>query len=543
MQGARISVQAQRRLLPPGPVGVRAGVLLDALHERHVPLSPDLALALARLETAPVPVNDPDWGRAFRRAGEAMGLPHGAFGGSSVWVAAFPRFVSVVAEPLLRDAARRLGAVPLDGPAALDPLPDSEAARIAISREVSSALGSVEVMGQGFWIDAGVALHGAMLTEARRRADMARSRSDEPAAGLPPEPEPGLCRLLFGLEPVFPEERLRQRRRRVTAIAQRKRSGVRPKEGGVTGIRISALQEDLPDAVMSELILPDVLVADRLLHEGLLVRTRPPRREPKRDLLALTLCDRRTGRAEADTLVKAGWADAALRLRVVLAQTGLNRSDLFWAEASQTLTGAVRLPVESFAVPPGLDAFALAGGIRNDSLLRSGLLPDFADLLPRQFPPLLHTESGRAANEAMAVAAFRKLSEPPPRLPGRAAPRTPPTVPRIGDYARVLTVACLAVASPSGRLAQSDWPGFREELRAALPAELRDRVTCAAVLWPDALERGAGFILAGDAGLRIDEPLYVPDEVDAAASVARMLGLLSGWFVDVTLEAIHARHA
>ena len=517
-------------------VSTREQALLSAFSERHLPLTPDLAKGLARLESAPIPIADLGWGRAFVRAGEAMGIAGQV--GSAFWAAAMPVFATSVAEPILRHAARQVGHISLFGTAPLsvtiDPhMKDSPA---LIEAAVNAALGDVAVMGRGFWIVTGVALHGAATRATEARAGFLRAKAG--LGRLVPEPDAALCRLLFETEPVFPDDHLaRQRRQRARAKSMRKRSGIRPKEGGVAGIRASRLIEDFPDAVFSELIMPIPLLANRLLHEGLLVRHRPPMREPKRDLLSMHFCDALGGN-EATSLVKAAWADAGLRLRLILSQLGLARSDLLWAEAGPFSPMAAVLRTEEVALRADLDPMQIAGPLRADMLIRSGLLPSFSDTLPVAEP--LGVADGFGDHlSALATLGLDALQDRVRRM-RRTRDGAAPVL-RTADYARHLVVVSLAAASPEGRRAVTEWPALRADIRAGLRTDAGEGATYAALLYPDQMVRGATFIAISDAPALAQLDLSAPEDADAAQCLSQILGLLSGWMIDLTLEALDGR--
>lgn len=514
----------------------RARVLLSAFSERHVPLTPDLANGLVRLESAPLPSADLGWGRAFVRAGEAMGIAGQV--GSAFWAAAMPVFAASVAEPILRHAARQVGHIALSGSAGLsvgdDPRTRDSAAQI--NAAVNAALGDVAVMGRGFWIVTGVMLHGAATRATEARAGLARSKTG--VARLIPEPDAALCRLLFETEPVFPDDHLaRQRKQRARAKSMRKRSGIRPKEGGVAGIRVSRRIEDFPDAVFSELIMPIPLLANRLLHEGLLIRHRPPMREPKRDLLSMCFCDARGG-PEATSLIKAAWADAGLRLRLILAQLGLAHSDLLWAEAGPVSPMAAVLRTEEVTLRADLDPIQITGPLRADMLMRSGLLPGFSDTLP--VAGTLAAADGFADHlpvlASLGISTLQDRARRMRRTRDGAAP-----VLRIADYARHLVLVCLPATSSEGRRAVTDWPALRAEIRAGLRKDAGEGATYAALLYPDQVARGSVFSAISDASALAQMDLATPEDADAAQCLSQTLGLLSGWMMDLTLEALDGR--
>ncbi len=314
-----------------GPAGrtesPAAAHLRASFAQRHVALPAGMADGLARFLAARQPLLDPFWGRAFTCMARALDVS-GAVVSQSLVKGVLDRFLVVVAEPVLRRAAQAAGMLPLAAAAA--PAVDArwDGAEAAIRRQAEAALADPQVMGRPFWVHAALDIHLAALRAARQRT----RHGAPPAPG--PETDPALAALVFLHPPRFDEAQLRERhRRRARQVSAHRRAGVRPKEGGVAGIRQSHSFEDLPDSLFSELIQPRALLANKLLHEGLLVRHRPPRRNPRRDLLAVTalLADPGDGMG---LLAKAAWADAAIRLRVALHQMGLGNSDLVWAPAA-----------------------------------------------------------------------------------------------------------------------------------------------------------------------------------------------------------------
>lgn len=528
MAGPRIGI-----LGPATGVTSAAASLIQAFAERHIPLPTSLAQSLLQLRTAPVPALDPVWGRVYVRAGEALELPH-VVGRTPFWARSLPAFATLAAEPILRWAAGGVARVGLCGAAPLGPQPSSEDER-ALSARVETALSDGLAMGRGFWIGVGLGLHAA----AQRSLEVTANRRDLDLH----ETDLPLGRLLFEVEPQFEAERLaRRRRERARTRNIRTRTGFKPKEGGTTGIRVSRDPDDLSDAIASDLVLPDVLVASRLLQEGLLVRHRPPQREPKRDLLTFWCCDRRL-EDDATLLAKAAWADAGVRLRFLLAQSGLARSDLLWAEAGSVGRSAAHLRVEDLAVYPGLralDPMRLGGLVRAETLWRANLLPDFVETLPLDMSA--HDMADPDPVEltgnlpALAQLALRRMMRSP-----RVNPVSrPASAPRLDDYARRLAVLCLPGASAEAQAALGDWRAIRARAAALLRRPMGSLDVVAVLVSPPQLDRNAAYWAMSDARGLAKVELKIPEEGDGAEVLARTAGRLSAWMMDITMEAAFA---
>lgn len=491
--------------------GGAARHLRQSLAQRHVALPVPLADALARFLAAAQPMRDPVWGRAFSCMSRSLDLS-GPVAGQALMRMVRDRFVLVVAEPVLRHAARTAGRLPLPTPGSVDSA-DTAAARAgaeaeaAIVTHAEAALAVPEVMGRPFWVHAALDLHLAAVQAARRQARLAAFAP--PAAADPP-----LAALVFLHAPAFDADRHVERlKRQSRMVSARRRAGIRPKEGGVAGIRPSRSLDDIPDMMFSEFAQPRAVFANKLLHEGLLVRHRPPRRDPKRDLLALTLSE-----AAADDgmgcLVKAAWADAAIRLQIALHQMGLGKSDLAWSQGD-----GLAAHLDCALDDPGLDRMpplALTGRARADRLMRSGLMPGFAALGgPGQpDPEALRPTLNRALGAVMG--------------PGR-------TRNAAADYGRRMLLVC----RPLRGRQEPDWIALRAELAAAAR---RDLGAChhAALAWRGSGGRAPDLIAMADG--REDMMMRPPalDAADRPAAIAAFLGELSFWMMSVTLEALDA---
>jgi len=520
-------------------LSVRAASLIAAFAERHVVLTPGLAARLADLEIADAPADVPVWGQAFRLAGQAVGQD-AVVGRSRFWRGAVSAFPVLVAEPVLRRAMAAVEGAGLSGAADLpqasgNGCPDGWRARF--DEMVQRFLSASEMMGGGFWMETAVRLQAAAWRAAQSRAGRTPRRLGLHAVA--PEADPLLCRLLFEAEPEFPESyRLDSRRIRAREKSQRKRAGHRPKEGGVSGIRTSTNLDDLPDVLISELVLPPRLVVDRLLHEGLIVRHRPPYRQPKRDLLILGLADRRSD-GLAGVIAKAAWADAAIRLQILLGQMGLPLSDLIWSEARATGFAADLLRVEDAEASVGLDPILLQGSLRAARLFRSGLMPGFPDTTGATDPIPADAEGIEDTLLHLARIGLRRLQVRHSIDSGRLGPGAD-IAHRPADYARRVAIVVLPPGSELAVRAGTDWKGARGQVSATLARVMEENTRLIGLLPPREVAPGASFAVVGD--LIPDgtvEAMLDPD-VPAADAVNRVLGTLSATLILAVLGALDA---
>lgn len=486
----------------------RAEALRRSFAERHLPLPLPLAEALARLERGRIPTQEPTWGSVWRLAGESIGLPS-QIGTSGQWQKTVPALPALVVEPLLRAALARGSAWHLPGAADLGEFGGED----RIEAEVRLALSDPDRMGRGFWVETAMRLWAVLSQEAP----------------LPsPEIQPGAARLIFEFEPAFEAAPDRQRRLREKMRALRRRSGFRPKEGGVTGVRMSSALEDLPDALPSEFLFPQEIFADRFLHEGLIVRHRPPRRLPKRDLLVIGRHDARSGEtAGVMALVRAAWADAMVRLRLMLAQMDLTRSDLVWAEMRPDSLRAAILSVAGIKVSAAVDPFALSGPLRAEHLMGSGLLPG-----------LILATPGREDDRGVLATPERLLAHLRARLKAR---------PGLGfdgfdDYGRILVISVLTPEAAAGLGAGEGWPALRSGLQAQAGRGLPQETRHAALICPTAIARSQPFTLMSDFQPSAEAPpLQAFETGEAAEALCELTGLLSRSLIEICIEALNGQ--
>lgn len=498
--------------------GTDAAHLQASFAQRHVALPPALAVALAQFLAARQPLLDPNWGRAFGLMARALGVS-GALASQSLMKGALDRFVLVVAEPVLRRAAELAGVLPLAG-VAMTPMESAALAKVefTIERYTQAALTDPKIMGSAFWVHAALDLHQTALHATRARARLTAARHST-------ECDPALAALVFLHPPQFDLALQREQpRRKARHVSAQRRAGIRPKEGGVAGIRQSHSFEDLSDTLFSELIQGRALIANKLLHEGLLVRHRPPRRDPKRDLLAVTLHEAAFGDGMG-TLVKAAWADAAIRLRVALHQLGLQNSDLVWSQ-----NGASPVALNCLPDLPGgvlLPPLGIAGKVRADMMMRSGLFPAYAAVL-----------HGLAMDPA-STSATRMLERLKAGLGQIASTARRDMRGLVMEYGRRFVL----VSQPYRGRHDPDWGELRAEQMAALGRDL-GRCHHACLTWHGGTPATPPQLWAladGRAPVQMQAP--TPGTDDPQGALALFMGELVVWMMDVTLEALDVAQA
>ncbi|CUH70190.1 hypothetical protein TL5118_04165 [Thalassovita autumnalis] len=535
-----IKIDIDDSLSAPSSLPERAKELQRIYAERHLALSDAMAVALSELEQKDIPATQPFWGRGFVRAGEIIGMVR-EFGGSRFWKDAVPVFHDTVVAPILRHAMDKCGAVVLPGFAALrNATAENHAFNDVIDHArltefVDLAMDDLDVMGAGFWAEVSVNLYCAARHSAETRTGrFGRSRD---AAKLLPDIDPLAARLMLMTDPELPPEaEVTKRKLKPNAVSHRKRSGIHPKEGGVAGIRVSSQLEDFPDAVGSELILPSELLANRLLHEGLLVRHRPPFQQPKRDILAVTLCDSRS-LGDGAFLLKAAWADASIRLRFLLNQLGVGNSDLLWAEATELGVNVAHIPVQGLKKSlRNVDAFLLSGAMRKKMFFETQLLPEFINQLPsagRRMEAIEDTQF-TSLSALLADRSLTSLRRGGKRGPKKSDPATSPA-----DYAKVIVFVLLPEGSEEALAALADWNAFERNFRQEAKLPFSSGFTLQGVILPKDLFVGAEFFVSPPDTHSPMEPITLEEDEDNLATTNQWIGQVSWSFMRSVLGAIN----
>ena len=153
------------------------------------------------------------------------------------------------------------------------------------------------------------------------------------------DPDPIVLGLIVHLEPSSLREPPDWQAFRMLSLKKAYiRQGVRPQQGGVRGIRVSRRMEDIGSALFGEFIQPPSIFRDRLLNTGFLIKHRPPPKDKDRDFLLIGLAPA-VAQGFAGRLAKVAWIDAMARVALLLHQAKLKKSHFLWIQA-QGATGA-----------------------------------------------------------------------------------------------------------------------------------------------------------------------------------------------------------
>jgi hypothetical protein len=361
-----------------GPRRLRA--FLMAIHGRHAGLTPGAGARILDDQTSLlVPPR-----RAFRpweamrshvrQALNAAGDPSDRF-----WAEISPALLySRALVPVVHAVSQQIGRCCLFGtaasPAARSAGEDYEDYQHRFEQAFDDFLSDRKRMGTAFWDALAFSLWSEFLLRSGSR--VAQARPDHPV----PDADPGVIHWLRGLTPAFSRDRQPYRPRVVHHRVNPRQ--VRPRQGGVAGVRMSHTPDDFGDRLISEAVYPTILQLDRLLHSGYLVRHRPPPLDRRRDVLIVGLFP--GSRLVAGySFASAAWFDAALRAAILLRRAGLLRSDI--AAAARAAAGGAALATVSIERLEWLDAAdPWAAGVRERfAFLRTaGWLPGFVDRGP-----------------------------------------------------------------------------------------------------------------------------------------------------------------
>jgi hypothetical protein len=328
---------------------------VNYLHDRHAGIAPRMAGRLARAllrEGGQPPIGARrggliDWSRVIDKLTRGT-LPnaepqgrHDRWRSPATVAAPSIPFVMLdrVVLPLLLAAQKRIGRCCLFGGVGHEVVPDGGSFLADYEGALEVAMSDL-TLGIGgppafFWQHRGV--DAAALSRGLGAGTAGRGLS---------EADPETVALLTHLEPVLGPMQVQRTRARQLRRSDMQSAGVRPREGGVTGIRMSRSMDDLNDMLVSEFTNDPVIMLDRLVNSGFMVRHRPPFQQNRRDVLlvgAMPLGARDT----VGRLAKVAWIDMVARLAPLLQGAGLQLSDFIWLDGDRMgglAHGAASLP-------------------------------------------------------------------------------------------------------------------------------------------------------------------------------------------------------
>lgn len=496
----------------------RARELFDILQDRHVACSPNAAQHLAAFEREDKsPASDSYWGRAYGLAATEIGLG-GKMGYASAWANLFASFVQIVAEPILREGTRR-GEINLVLTIQARSREGQGAAEFqAIDAWADRALSDPDEMGRGFWIAAGVSLLSAFRKQRPGRGERRR-------LGLPSLPDLRLAEIVYGLEPQLEEDPIWKKiAPKPSARSNRLRVGIRPREGGVTGVLHTRRIRDLPDALPSAFVMPENLRVVKLIEEGFMIPHRPPHRRPDRDLLSMTMQAGDVAALASATLAKAAWIDAVIRLRILLANLSMVKSELGYAHLRSTgaMTAAMSLATDA---PRGrLDALQIKEETRKNAVSLAGIFPDVFDTVvaakTRETISSVRSWDSRARDQLLVAC-------------GKAAAGTKAD---IDDFARVCLIEAAPAVIKGDETVTVAWRDDRRAMLRRYGFDRQDKIHAARILCPPRVVIGAAFTVCGDEDAE-PETLDIKEADTERDSLQHVIGALSGWIIKQNLLA------
>lgn len=326
------------------PASVLARGILSSLHDRHIGITPKLALDLATCMQSNDATKYPEpWQSVrfrlqetlFELAGisktEAERLPVGTF--RLYFNASISYTVFHIALPLVEKACRQIKTSILfaeddDIEAILwsgYPRYEKE-----ISAKIKAFAESKEVtLPSLFWQERALVLDG--LARTREKAHSRNENRIRPAVN------PLDLGLLLRLDPEmnesqdFPKQDL-------LPYHQPDMYARRLPDAGTDGVHITHRLEDIHRRVLTEWLYPELIQLDHLLNEGFLATRRPPQPIRLRDILIVGILPRNFNAHTTGgpgRLIKSCWSDFILRVGPLLQRSGLDRSELRWIEGNE----------------------------------------------------------------------------------------------------------------------------------------------------------------------------------------------------------------
>lgn len=319
----------------PLPMARTAKTLISSLHNRHVPITPRLAVELVPLLVQPTSTEwvEGVWSTVLQRLSKALSPNQtGASKSAGLLLGAAPAHTLIrLVQPIILEACKRQGMGILF---AEDPIPGGMAAGPyhAWSEKMHHEVARIAEDTTGlstFWADRALALaHVSNLPSSQNQSH-----------GLPRLHAPSLA-VLLGLETHNSPVTSRSRHPKPLQSPQKHRESVRLKEGGVHGVKMSRRLQDMGEMLIAEFMHHPVVQADRLLNSGYLSYRREPRREQIRDVLVVGIMPHSAQTGPAAAFARICWLEFCARLAYILCRNNMNRSEFRWLEGDRA--GGVR---------------------------------------------------------------------------------------------------------------------------------------------------------------------------------------------------------
>lgn len=296
----------------------RARACLTALHDRHLGITPALAVGLAAWIGEERGGPGEPWSILARTLSRESGG-----GGTGLLVRTVPGFlIQRIAAPILAQALRKLGTnVLFTGSQNADIL-DAETYR-RYHTELSRTIGDL-AMGD----EAADTLLRRGQAEALRGFSAQRAVSGGDQARVPNHDVADYAYL----DGTRVQVTLNTKPTRNRALKQNIRTHQRlrrQQEGGIEGIRLSRNLEEVDHMLYSEFIHPKAVMAERLLNSGYLVTSRKPKRQELRDVLVVAVFPEVMPQAQRRFL-QSCWFDYSVKIAHLLYQAGLKNSRIAW---------------------------------------------------------------------------------------------------------------------------------------------------------------------------------------------------------------------
>lgn len=178
-------------------------------------------------------------------------------------------------------------------------------------------------------------------------------------------------------------------------------------EGGIDGIHVTRREEDFSQILVSELANPPILFYQRLLNDGFFAFRRPILKERKRDLLIAALFIDVANQDSIRRVAQTCWCEALAQFSQVLTLKGLHNTEFRWIDCvkDKGMSGLSIFP-ERGAGPPS----ATKKNKRHGLLIPQGWMPDFLEMFPEYTRV---TPGNDTSKDELAINAWKQQKDHP----------------------------------------------------------------------------------------------------------------------------------